>query len=110
MRILCICKHGNTRSHHVASVLKGMGHEALACGAETCSRETLLMLCHWAERIWMAEESVFDTMLRKGVAGIDHRTRVMAQIPDNWPLPHHEDLLKIAKGCAKRVLDAEEVA
>lgn len=55
MKILCVCQEGNKRSVVTRYVLNRHGHEALACGVRTNTRETLMLLCQWADKILVAE-------------------------------------------------------
>lgn len=53
MKILCLCSGGNIRSVATSYLLKHTraGHDVLAAGVHTSSKETLEMLCNWAETI-----------------------------------------------------------
>lgn len=52
MKILVMCQGGHVRSVALKYVLTyKYGHEALACGWESNSRETIEMLCAWADAI-----------------------------------------------------------
>jgi len=51
MKILCICEGGNVRSVALAQHLKEIGWEAIAIGWKYTSKETLLMLIRWADKI-----------------------------------------------------------
>ena len=52
MKILTMCAGGNVRSVGLKYLLKyKYGHEALACGQDANSPETIEMLCSWADHI-----------------------------------------------------------
>jgi predicted protein tyrosine phosphatase len=57
MKYLCVCAGGNVRSVALAYVLKHelKGHEAIAIGGLTASKETVEMLCEWADFIVLME-------------------------------------------------------
>lgn len=51
-KILTMCSGGNVRSVGLKYLLKyKYGHEALACGQDANSAETIDMLCKWADYI-----------------------------------------------------------
>lgn len=52
MKILCVCRGGNSRSVTCAYLLKQVyGHDALAVSYKYNAPETLRMLCDWADKI-----------------------------------------------------------
>ena len=52
MKILCVCNGGCVRSTALAEYLKGHhNHDAIAVGTYWTSRETMDMLCDWADMI-----------------------------------------------------------
>ena len=65
-KVLCLCQRGNSRSVGLAWILKDelrkqhCTADALAAGVETCSRETLQMLCAWAETIILVDARKTD--------------------------------------------------
>ena len=55
-KILTMCAGGNVRSVGLKYVLRyKYGHEALACGQDANSPETIDMLCRWAHYIIIVE-------------------------------------------------------
>jgi len=51
-KILTMCAGGNVRSVGMKYLLKyKYGHEALACGQDANSTETIDMLCSWADYV-----------------------------------------------------------
>lgn len=65
-KILCVCQGGNSRSVHLAYVLKyRYGVDALACGWEGNEPATVEMLCEWAERIIVVEEFMIEKIADK---------------------------------------------
>lgn len=79
MKFLCICDGGNVRSYALAVVLKERyKHEAIAIGRLRASRETIDMLCEWADMVVIMqphmEESIdpkFKPKLRCVDVGVD---------------------------------------
>ena len=57
-KILCVCERGNSRSVALAWLLKEIGHEALAIGMYTSSRETQKMLFEWADTIIVVDAQI----------------------------------------------------
>ena len=54
MKILCVCRGGNCRSHAAAYLLKyAYNQDAIAVGFEKAAPETLQMLCTWADMIFV---------------------------------------------------------
>lgn len=51
MKILCMGRQGNSRSVTLAYLLKGKGHDAIACGMRRVGRDTRKMLLDWADLI-----------------------------------------------------------
>lgn len=86
-RILCVCKGGNVRSVHLAFLLKyKYGKDALAVGHEGNTRETLAMLCQWADLIILTEP-----YMRRFIPQEFHaKTGLMNVGPDRWASLHNE--------------------
>src|SRR5574341_2025426 len=52
LKVLCVCNGGNVRSVALAEALKGsFGCEAISASTYWLSRETMKMLCDWADVI-----------------------------------------------------------
>jgi hypothetical protein len=52
MKFLCVCDGGNVRSHALAFILKHeFRQEAIAVGRLYFSKESMVLLCEWADRI-----------------------------------------------------------
>ena len=51
MKIVCLGRHGNSRSVTLAYLLKKRGHEAIAVGMRCMGRDTRKMLFDWADLI-----------------------------------------------------------
>lgn len=54
-KMLCVCSMGNVRSVTMARILKAKGHDVLAIGLKSNSRDTLRMLFGWADIVLVAE-------------------------------------------------------
>lgn len=60
MKIICMCKAGNSRSVALAYILKErFKHEAIAIGITTTSRKTRRMLYDWADVIILVIDERF---------------------------------------------------
>lgn len=86
-KILCLCQGGNSRSVHLAYLLKYQyGADALNCGWEGNSAATVKMLCAWAEIIIVVEEF----MKPKVNEEFQHKVRVFDCGPDRFFQPNVE--------------------
>lgn len=93
MKILCICDEGNNRSVTLAQVLKYEGHETLSAGGVRNSKETLIMLCDWADLIILTEKSQYHYLTDQYLP----KTELLNIGPDNYPRPFNKQLLRIIK-------------
>lgn len=98
MKYLCVCAGGNVRSVALAYVLKhhtGRGDDAIAVGYTVTSKETMEMLCGWADRI-----VVMENHMRSQIAmHHQHKLRCLDVGPDIWGVVVAPDLLKkVAEG------------
>lgn len=92
MKILAVCVNGNVRSVTLARLLKRRGHDALACGVDRNSTETISMLCVWADKIF-----VTDWELRKDIP-LNLRYKIDGGVDvgqDVWGRAMHPELVKI---------------
>lgn len=90
-KILCVCQGGNSRSVHLAYLLKyRYGVDAIACGWEGNEPATVEMLCEWAERIIVVEAF----MKPKVNEEFQHKVRIFDVGPDRFFQPNVE-LLEI---------------
>lgn len=56
MRILCICRSGLYRSVETKRQLNKMGYnDVIAVGSSTIKKDTLDILCNWADNILLAK-------------------------------------------------------
>lgn len=61
MKILCICHGGNVRSVALKFLLhQKYKHDALACGEAFNTRETIALLCHWADYIVVVQPGIAE--------------------------------------------------
>lgn len=97
MKILVLCDQGNNRSVMLAHHLKYWGHDVIPAGLKTNSTGTVEMLCNWADRVILTEES----QLTEPVLARDLRTQRIVQLwnigPDNYPRPFNKELLAIVR-------------
>ena len=81
MKILCVCVGGNCRSATLAYMLKyHYGHDALACGIEGNTQETVTMLAEWADRIIAVEPEIKEALS----AHVHSKVTVWDVGPDRW--------------------------
>jgi len=86
-KILCVCQGGNCRSVHLAYLLKyRYGVDAMAIGFERNSRETLTLLCQWADAIIVVEGKYRDEI----PDGFYEKIHVMDVGEDQWFSPNKE--------------------
>jgi len=65
-KILCVCQGGNSRSVHLAYLLKDRYRfDALACGWEGNAEDTLMYLCKWAEVIIVVQPMFVEKISEK---------------------------------------------
>lgn len=60
MKVLCVCKEGNSRSVALAYVLKKRGHEAIAIGTHSTTLETKKVLFGWADKVILTDVTLMD--------------------------------------------------
>lgn len=59
LKICCVCRGGNTRSVAMKMILsRYLGHDAIACGVETNSPQTLEYIAKWADAVVIMEASL----------------------------------------------------
>ena len=86
-RILCVCQGGNSRSVHLAYLLKyRYGVDALACGWEGNSHDTVEMLCEWADIIIVVQAFMKEKILIEQ----QHKVRVFDVGVDRFFQPNVE--------------------
>jgi len=107
MKILCVCQGGNNRSVHLAYVCKARHHDAIAVGTDWQSRDTLILLATWADRILIVDPWVEAKLLGYllGVEGLVSKCTLLPVGPDRWPMPHTQELIRLSEA----VLDAAEI-
>lgn len=91
-KILCVCQRGNVRSVGTRRRLnKPRGFEnVIAIGAENTGKETLQMLCDWADIILVAEPRYADLLPDKSKVSQDFTIG-----PDTFGNPINSELQKI---------------
>lgn len=86
-KILCVCQGGNSRSVHLAYLLKyKYGADALNCGWQGNAPATLKMLCEWAEFIILVEEWMREKISQE----YHYKVRVFDVGPDRFFQPNME--------------------
>ena len=103
MKILVLCDQGNNRSVVVAHHLKYWKHDVIPAGLKTNSPETLIMLCVWADRIILTEDTQraeMDRIIPFGVEippGTAGKLQLWNIGPDIYPRPFNKELLAIVR-------------
>ena len=101
MKVVCMCQGGNSRSAGCGFILKyEYGMDALACGWEGNTPETLEMLFNWAEAIIIMEAkfvSYVPDQYRSKVFVVDVG-------PDRWFNSLHPDLLNTIRPILARMV------
>lgn len=102
MKFLCICQGGRVRSGAMAWALKDVGQDSLAAGWEATSKETLKMLCDWADGIVvMQQEFIARLQAKLGNENFDLRKVLIVEVgPDVFGTPTHDWLLPYVRGIA----------
>ena len=91
-KIVCICQGGNSRSVALAYLLKyHYKIDALACGWEKNTPETIAMLCEWADVVCILQKEFIQYVPEKYHSKVD----VFDVGPDKWFNGLHPDLLNI---------------
>jgi hypothetical protein len=98
VRVLCVCDEGNNRSVTIAQRLKypgggQPGHDTLSVGLNRNSRETVAMLCHWADRIIVTAADQVDR-----VPACAEKVLLWDIGEDRFPRPFNRELLEIVRG------------
>jgi predicted protein tyrosine phosphatase len=90
LRVLCVCQGGNVRSVCLATRLKQKHRlDALACGYEKNSADTVKMLADWADVIVVMEERMIPRIPTKQ----QHKVRVCEVGPDRFGASTHKELM-----------------
>lgn len=91
MKILTICRAGLVRSVALNDVLKlhYENTDVLSCGADLNSKETLDMLCGWADKIIIVERHY----LEKTLPEYKNKVFICELGPDVWNSPKNPDLI-----------------
>lgn len=91
MKILCLCQGGSCRSVALAYLFKyKYKQDALACGWEGNTKETMDMLCEWADAIFVLETYMKDKIDPK----YHDKTSIYDVGPDRF-FQINKELLKI---------------
>lgn len=83
MKILCICRKGDSRSTALAWLLKRKGHDAIAVGMRCMGRDTRKMMLDWAELILLLHEKCGEGIAQE----YWHKTKV-------WPIGKDDSFSK----------------
>lgn len=92
-KILTMCAGGNVRSVALKYLLKyKYGHEALACGQDANSAETINLLCNWADYVIVMTEEYAKFVPDK------YKDKLLCYDvgPDRFGYAFHPELLAIS--------------
>lgn len=86
---LCVCAGGRVRSVAARFVLiDHYGHDALACGIEKNTTQTIGMLIDWADTVWVLDSAllqfVYDLAEAAAVRGHLAKIKLIDVGPDTW--------------------------
>ena len=105
-KVLTMCQGGNSRSVGCAYLLKyEYGFDALACGWEKNSSETITMLCKWADWIMVMEPQFKDYV----PVQYHGKIAVVDVGPDRWFNSLHPELLDLCNKLLQQFLVAVPV-
>jgi predicted protein tyrosine phosphatase len=88
-KILALCQKGNSRSVALAFLFKKRGADALSAGLVTSSKETINMLCQWAELVIVTDEKLVSLM----PVGHEEKLKIWNVGTDKWFRGFKQDLL-----------------
>lgn len=94
-KILVMCQGGNSRSVSCGYILKYFYDvDALACGWEKNTPETLKLMCDWADAIIVMETDFVERVPE----AYDDKTFVLDVGPDIWCNSFNSELLQLCGG------------
>lgn len=88
MKILTVCRAGQCRSVSAKIALANRGHDVLAIGWEKNTKETMEMLCDWADRIIVMKKEFCDKIPAKSA----DKMICFDVGRDVWSNPFHPEL------------------
>ena len=94
VKVLCLCSMGQNRSVVMTYLGKTYGWDALAAGVDINDPQTIDMLCHWADYIWIAQ---WD--MKSKIENLNHHDKLI-NLPighDIWGYNPHPDMMKKAQ-------------
>ncbi len=103
MKLLILCDQGNNRSVQFAHLLKYWGNDCIAAGTETNSKETLKMLCNWADKIILTSHLIEGGVIELGSQPVG-KIVVFDVGPDTYPRPFNP----VLHAMAKHILEANK--
>ena len=91
MKIVTICAGGQVRSVAAKAVLTEQGHDVLAVGALNNSKQTVEMLCAWADKIIVMDDALLVAAAEPG------KLSYLNVGPDRWGNPFHPELQSLVR-------------
>mgnify|MGYP001569968671 CR=1 FL=1 len=91
MKVLCLCKRGNSRSAQLAYILKDIhGINAMAMGIESNGDDILQMLGGWADKIVLVDKTFADRIPKE----YRHKLKIWDVGEDRFFLGVHPELMQ----------------
>ena len=104
MKVLVCCEGGNVRSVTVGFLLKyKYGIDTIAVGLGGNSKETINMLCEWADNIMVVEKEMKQRVHEK----YHNKLLVLDIGPDRWGMSLHPELLPICEQLLAQAITIE---
>lgn len=101
MKSLCVCQGGRVRSVALRYLLTDTyKHDALACGVEKNSPDTLLMLCEWADIIFVLDKRILGLLPNL----YSDKVKMIDVGPDKWGSETNSELRAILSSKLKELL------
>lgn len=91
MKVLCVCYSGSIRSVALKHILCKIGHDALACGIDSNTIQTIRLLVGWADIVVVMKEE-FAEKVRVLTDRKDKRLLIYDVGEDRWNHPFHPEL------------------
>jgi predicted protein tyrosine phosphatase len=98
MKILTICRGGQVRSVAAKFALTQYGHDVLAIGWQNNSKETLNMLCEWADYIVVMKDEFCKEIPDK----FEHKMICYHVGPDRFGYAFHPELQQMIHHMIKK--------
>lgn len=96
MKVLTVCRGGNVRSVSLGFLMKhSLGHDAIACGFEKNTPETINMLAQWADKIVTLSSNIRKNFEEITQGKYKDKTLLFDVGQDRWFNPMHPELVSM---------------